>query len=73
MYIMMKLLFLLLAAGPLQVGRSVAPRMTVLETEQREGYVCQLVEYNVTRDERVRSYLLVPSGASRTSSSPSVR
>ena len=70
LHIMMKLLFLLLAAGPLQVGRSVAPRMTVLESEQREGYVCQLVEYNVSRDERVRSYLLVPSGASRRDRRP---
>ena len=39
--------------------------MTVLESEQREGYVCQLVEYNVSREERVRSYLLIPDGASR--------
>ena len=63
--IMVKWLFLLLAAGPLQVGRSVRPAMTVLESEQREGYVCQLVEYNVSRDERVQSYLLIPDGASR--------
>lgn len=57
------LMMLIAAAGPLTTGRSVQPRMTVLESEQREGYVCQLVEYNVSPHERVQSYLLVPDGA----------
>jgi len=60
---MVKFLMLLLAAAPLHTGRNVPPRMTVLESEQREGYVCQLVEYNVSRGERVQSYLLIPDGA----------
>ena len=54
---------ILLAAAPLHIGRSVRPGMTVLESEQRDGYVCQLVEYNVSREERVQSYLLIPDGA----------
>ena len=62
---MLKILMILLAAGPLQAGRDVRPAMTVLESEQRDGYVCQLVEYNVSADERVQSYLLLPDGASR--------
>lgn len=64
------ILMVLLAAGPLQAGRSVRPEMTVLESEQREGYTCQLVEYNVSRDERVRSYLLVPDGAGKSDRRP---
>ena len=64
------LMILLLAAGPLQPGRSVRPAMTVLESEQRAGYVCELVEYNVSPQERVRSYLLVPDGASRRNRRP---
>lgn len=62
---MPKLLLILLAALPLHLGRGVQPRMTVLESEQREGYVCQLVEYNVSPEERVQSYLLIPDGARR--------
>ena len=64
------LMMILLAAGPLQVGRSVRPAMRVLESEQRDGYVCQLVEYNVSPQERVRSYLLVPDGAGRFRKAP---
>lgn len=67
---MIRFLMILLAAAPLQIGRSVRPAMTVLESEQREGYVCQLVEYNVSRDERVRSYLLIPDGAGRRDRRP---
>ena len=67
---MLRFLLLLLAAAPLHIGRSVPPRMTVLESEQREGYTCQLVEYNVSRDERVRSYLLIPDGAGRRDRRP---
>lgn len=46
------------------------PDITVLETEQRDGYSCSLVEYNVSEDERVQSYLLVPDGASQTARCP---
>ena len=56
-------MMILLAAGPLQVGHTVRPAMTVLEREQRDGYVCELVEYNVSPQERVQSYLLIPDGA----------
>ena len=42
---------------------AVAPELSVLESEQREGYRCDLVEYKVAEDERVRAYLLTPDGA----------
>ncbi|MCR4860359.1 MAG: hypothetical protein K5910_06830, partial [Bacteroidales bacterium] len=64
------LITLLLAAAPLQAGRNVRPAMTVLESEQRDGYVCELIEYNVSPQERVRSYLLVPDGAGRRHRKP---
>ena len=46
------------------------PRMTVLEEEQRDGYVCRLVEYRTAPRERVQAYLLVPDGASRRAKTP---
>ena len=66
------LVLILLAAGPLQAGRSVRPAMRVLESEQRDGYTCQLVEYNVSKEERVQSYLLIPDGASRRHRRPAL-
>lgn len=61
----MKTLLLLLAASlPLKLWPAVEPEMTVLATEQREGYSCRLVEYNVPDGERVQSFLLVPDRAS---------
>ncbi len=54
------------------VGKSVKPRMKVLEAERRDGYECRLVELAVgdkwidgKRGERVKGYLLVPHDASR--------
>lgn len=55
---------------PVTLGRSVAPEMTILEQEQREGYVCKLIEYSVSEDERVKAYLLVPDAASRANRVP---
>ena len=55
---------LTMAAQTVTGGPDAAPEMTVLETEMRDGYSCSLVEYNVSAEERVRSYLLVPDGAS---------
>lgn len=69
---MFRFLMILIAAGPLMTGRSVRPRMTVLESEQRDGYVCQLVEYNVSEQERVQSYLLIPDGAGRKDRRPAL-
>ena len=58
------LVIALAMAAQTVAGPDVAPKMTVLETEERNGYSCSLVEYNVSADERVKSYLLVPDGAS---------
>ena len=55
-----------------EVGRSVRPGMKVLAREQRAGYECRLVEFSVERSERVKGYLLVPDGASRSSRLPAV-
>ena len=61
----MNSLFLLLAAAlPLRLWPGTVPDLRVVESERREGYVCSLVEYNVSGDERVQSFLLVPDGAS---------
>lgn len=60
---------LMLALLPVSCSRSL-PGMKVLETEQREGYTCMLVEYPVNDGERVQSYLLVPDGASRKDPRP---
>lgn len=57
-------LFLLMAARPLQLKAPVEPHTRVLAEEQRDGYVCQLIEYNAIGPERVLSYLLIPDGAS---------
>lgn len=45
---------------PLKLWPPVVPQMQVLLSEQREGYTCQLVEYNAVGEERVQSYLLIP-------------
>lgn len=47
--------FLAMACNPL--------KMEVIEQEDRGSHICQLVEYNVSKQERVRSFLLVPKGA----------
>ena len=56
-------------------GRFVRPMMKVLAEEDRDGYVCQLVEYSVDNSfigqdgrpvkdsERIKGYLLVPDAA----------
>lgn len=64
---MLKILLLsLVLSAPIQLPKSVKPEMKVLETEQRSGYSCSLVEYNVAKGERVQAYLLKPDGASRS-------
>lgn len=65
------ILSLLLAlTWPLSPERPQKPHMRVIETERREGYECRLVEYSSSRDERLRTYLLVPDGASRKDRRP---
>lgn len=64
------LAFFMALAIPVSIPRSVAPETTVLAQEHREGYTCQLIEYNVSQDERVKAYLLIPDGASRTDRKP---
>lgn len=59
----MNILLAFLLSLPIHIGASVNPHMTVLESENRDGYVCQLVEYNVAKDERVQAFLLIPDGA----------
>lgn len=51
---------------------SVEPKTVVLEEEVRNGYVCRLIEYNVSKEERVKAYLLVPDGASKTDKRPGI-
>ena len=67
---MNNLFVILLSALALHPGPGTEPDLCVVESEQREGYVCSLVEYGVGEDERVRSFLLVPDGASADSPSP---
>lgn len=67
-----------------EVGWSVRPRMKVLETEDRGGYECRKVEFSVDDSylddsghrvrsvERIKAFLLVPDGASRTDRRPAV-
>ena len=45
-----------------KVEQSVKPRMEVVQTEQRNGYECQYVEFDVEKGERISAYLLVPDG-----------
>ncbi len=61
------------------VGKSVRPGMKVLQTENRDGYECRLVEFSVgdrkvdgKREEKVKGYLLVPDGASWLDKRPAV-
>ncbi len=61
------------------VGKSVKPRMKVLEVEERNGYECCLVEFSVgdrnvdgKEGERVLGYLLIPEDASRMNKKPAV-
>lgn len=61
---MLSCLMWLLAVLPLPLWASVDPEMAVLETERRDGYSCQLIEYQAVGPERVQAYLLVPEGAS---------
>ena len=55
-----------------ETGSSVRPRMKVLATESRNGYECRYVEFSTQKDERVKAYLLVPDGASRSNRLPAV-
>ena len=56
----MRLILFMLLTLPVRLGGFVNPDVKVLESEQRDGYQCQLVEYNVEKGERVQAYLLVP-------------
>jgi len=69
---MFKTLLIVLSVLIPKLSSSVPSRTAVLEEEQREGYVCRLIEYNVSKDERVKAYLLVPDGASRRSKRPAL-
>lgn len=46
--------------------------METILSEQRDGYVCSLIGFNVGDGERVRGYLLVPDTASPDSKAPAV-
>lgn len=63
---------LLALSWPVSPERPPKPRVRVLETERREGYECRLVEYSSSRKERLRTYLLVPDGASRKDRRPAL-
>ena len=65
------ILSLLLALSwPVSPNRPPKPDVRVLEVERREGYECRLIEYSSSRSERLRTYLLVPDGASRRDRRP---
>ena len=59
-----------------EVGKSMRPEMTVLATEDRGDFDCSYVEFTVAgidgSAERIKAYLLVPDGASRTDRHPAV-
>ncbi len=65
-------LLLLIASLPLRLWSSVEPNTEVLATEQREGYVCKLIEYNAVGEERVQSFLLVPDTADAAAPCPAL-
>ena len=67
---MLSALLVLALSLPLKLWPGTEARMEVVESEARNGYSCELIEYNVSESERVRSYLLVPSGASASSPRP---
>ncbi len=58
---MFQVLALILALLPLKLWPAQDPQTRVLSAEQRDGYVCQLVEYRTFGEERVQAYLLSPS------------
>lgn len=55
-----------------RTGRSVNPRMEVILMEQREGYECRYIAFDVEQGERINAYLLVPDGASGRHRCPAV-
>ncbi len=65
------ILLIALLAAAVSCGKK-QEAFTVIEEEQRDGYVCKLVEYNVSPEERVQSYLLVPDGASAKDKRPAL-
>lgn len=60
------ILVLILAAlsaagqGRMALPETPRPHLRYIGTEQRDGYKCHLVEYNVSRREKVKAFLLVP-------------
>lgn len=58
--------------APLKLWPEVDPDMAVLESEQRDGYTCSLIEYNAVGEERVQAYLLVPDCAAAENPRPGV-
>ena len=63
---------LLALSWPVSPERPPKPRVRLLETERREGYECRLVEYSSSSKECLRTYLLVPDGASRKDRRPAL-
>ena len=57
-------LLLILLQMQLPLWPAVSPDMRVLDSEERDGYTCRLIEYNAVGTERVQAYLLVPHRAS---------
>ena len=45
---------------------------TVVREEHRDGYICRIVEYTVPDGDTVRSFLLVPDGASSVAPRPGI-
>lgn len=57
---------------PLRLWPGVEPSVSLLESESRDGYDCLLIEYNAVGQERVQSYLLIPSGVAPDSGYPAL-
>ncbi|MBQ9463099.1 MAG: dienelactone hydrolase family protein [Bacteroidales bacterium] len=63
-------LLLILLQMQLPLWQAVKPDVQVLESEDRGGYSCSLIEYAAVGAERVQAYLLVPHGASAGKPAP---
>ena len=53
-------------------GRTCRSEMTVLTTEERNGYDCNYITFRTEKDERVKAYLLVPQGVDAGDKCPAV-
>ena len=53
-------------------GRTCRPEMTVTASEARDGYECRYITFKVSKNERIKAYLLVPDGITDGDKCPAV-